>query len=147
MPWTNSYGQQLHPPQTPYIGADGKLTMSGRYQLLALWTRTGKGTGIVPQVGAGLAAGGDRASNAVLITNDQNQFTTVNPGQGCMLPALKPGQDVQVINDGAHSLNCYPQEQAIDALASGDPYVLAAGEIRVFQGLTVAGIKSYQLPT
>jgi hypothetical protein len=143
MPWTNSYGHPLHPPETPFTEHGGKLTMNGRYFNLAMFTRTGRGTGIVNQVGNGLKASGTHTGNAAMLTNDWNQFTDVAAGSGCNLPTLKPGQDVQVVNNGANDLNCYPVGQLIDALDLNAPYVLAPGKMRTFQCITTGALVSW----
>lgn len=105
------------------------------YLLLQLWNRTGQGTGIVPVVDAGLVASGTTLADALSLVADWNSFGTVAAGTGCKILPLKPGNDIQVFNAGANSISIYPPTGAdqIDALGAGQPFVLAAGKLRVFE--------------
>lgn len=140
MPWTNAQQQSMLPPQTPMTDRAGRHTKDARFWHLAIWKRTGGGTGIVPQVSPNLTATGTKASDALALLHDWNIFATVPAGSGAHLPILSLGQDVQVFNsDPANALLLYPGTQAIDALGVGVPYSLPAGKTRTFQA-TAMGV-------
>lgn len=113
----------------------GRLTQDARNLLLALWNRTGRGTGIVPIVSDPLTAAGASISDALQLTDDWNYFATVDSGTGCQILPLKPGNDIQVFNGGANLLLVYPPASTdqIDALGAGNAYSLAAGQLRIFE--------------
>lgn len=122
--------QQLFDPKT------GELTQSGRYFFLALWNRTGKGTGIVPEVSPLLVATGATLATALQISFDWNYVGAVPAGSGLVAPpAMAPGQSFEVFNAGANNLNVYPPNVGIqiDALGFGAPYVLAPATLREFE--------------
>ena len=119
----------------------GRLTARGQSFLLALYNRTGAGTGIVPQVTSStalLVATGSSITDALGLITDWNNFGTVAGGTGCIISALldlQPGNDIQVFNGGSNNLNVYPPTAAdqIDALGAGRPFVLAPGKLRIFE--------------
>ncbi len=139
MPWTNAKQQSMLPPQTPMTDTAGRHTKDARFWHLAIWNRTGGGTGIVPQVGAALAAAGDRFSNAVETLHDWNVVSTVPVGSGMKLPVLQPGQDVQYFNQSLNDLLIYPGDQSIDGLGPGVAYLIPAGKKRMFEA-TASGV-------
>lgn len=117
----------------------GSLTKVGRYLLLALWNRTGQGTGIVPKVSDPLTATGAAIGDALGLTTDWNFVATVPVGTGVQIMALKPGNDIEVYNAGANNLNVYPPVAfSIDALAVNQAYVLTPGKLRIFQCWTLS---------
>jgi hypothetical protein len=133
MPWTNSAKQSMLPAQTLMTDTHGRHTKDARFFSLAMFRRTGGGTGIVPQVSPSLAATGTPADNEQALLHDWNVFDTVAAGAARKLPVLLPGQDVQVFNNGANAITLNPQGQAIDGGAVNAPYVLAPGKTRIFQ--------------
>lgn len=120
---------QFIDPQT------GVLTKTGQYLFLQLWNRTGQGTGIIPLVSDPLTATGATIADALQLVKDWNFFGTVVAGSGCQILPLKPGNDIQVFNGGAHAINIYPPDTAskIDALGPAAAYSLAPGKLRVFE--------------
>lgn len=141
-----AFNQDFPQPPTPIIDpATGALTRDGRYLLLALWNRTGKGTGIVPVVSPALVATGASIADALQLTNDWNNLGTVAAGAGCQILPLKPGNDIQVYNGGANPLAIYPPSalDQIDALGAGAPYSLAAGKLRIFECWAITPVQLY----
>lgn len=123
----------------PFVNTDGALTVDASRFLLALFNRTGMGNGIVPVVSDLLIAAGMTAADALQLTADWNLVATVAAGSGVQILLLKPGNDIEVYNSGANNLKIYPPTGLqIDALGVDQPYVLAAGKLRIFQcwGLT-----------
>lgn len=123
----------------PFVDKAGALTVDASRFLLALFNRTGMGTGIVPVVSDVLVATGTTAADALGLINDWNLVGTTAAGSGVKILPLKPGNDIQVFNAGANSLKVYPPSGfQIDALGVDQPYVLAAGKLRIFEcwGLT-----------
>jgi hypothetical protein len=116
--------------------------------LNALFQRTGGGTGIVPSVSPPLTATGTTIANALQLTADWNNVTTVGTGTGVAIASglnLQPGNDIWVFNSGANNLNVYPPSPQIiiDALGAGAPYVLVPGKLRCFQCWTAVEFNSY----
>jgi hypothetical protein len=119
----------------------------GRAFMQAMHQRTGGGTGIVPQVTPQtslLKATGTGMNDALGLTQDWNHVGTVPAGTGVQIApelALQAGNDIWVFNNGANNLNVFPPDgqTQIDALAVGDPFVLAPGKSRCFQCLATSG--------
>lgn len=139
----NPYPQEMPPAQTALVdSSSGAATKDGRYLWLALWSRTGEGDG-VPRVAPNLVV---VAGSMFNIVADWNEFITVPPGGGCLLPPLKVGTDCIIWNDDANSIDVNPQpNQQIDALGLGARYPLAAGKMQWFRCITPTLIKSMQL--
>jgi len=120
----------------------GLLTVDGKYLLLALWNRTGKGSGIVPIVSPPLTATGNSQATALGLVADWNDVETVLAGSGVVMPTLKPGNDIVVFNGSATALNVYPfSGAAIDAFAVNAPFVLPAGKLRCWQCWGIAQMR------
>lgn len=135
-----SFLQNLDPRNPLVDPATGIPTTNyGRAFLLALWNRTGGGTGIVPRVtdilnDGTLTAAGVGQADAFGVTDDWNWFGTVAAGSGAIILPLKPGNDIQFFNGGANPLNVYPPVgYQIDALGVNAPFVLAQSKLRVFE--------------
>lgn len=126
-------------PRNPIVDPQTGIptTDYGQSLLLALWNRTGSGTGIVPKVtdpAALLVAAGNSQITAFAVTQDWNWFGTVPVGSGALILPLKPGNDIQFFNGGANPLNVYPPlGYQIDALGLNQPFSLVAGKLRVFE--------------
>ena len=69
------------------------------------------------------------AGGQALATNlgaDNNRFTTVPAGGGCIIPPLNPGDNIIVINAGANALALYPPPGAqLNALGVNAAYSIA----------------------
>jgi len=112
----------------------GILTVDGDYLLLALWNRTGLGSGIVPVVSPPLTATGSSQSDALGLIADWNDVETVPASSGVIMPPMSPGNDITVFNGSGTTLNVYPFLGAkIDTGAVNAPFPLIAGERRCFQ--------------
>lgn len=122
----------------------GALTVDANRFLLALFNRTGMGTGIVPKVSDPLVAAGVAAADALELVADWNLVGTTGAGSGVRILALKPGNDIQVFNAGVHALNVYPTNNfQIDALGVNQPYVLGPGKLRIFECWTLSQFYSF----
>lgn len=138
-------------PRNPLVDPQTGIptTNYGRALLLALWNRTGAGTGIVPKVtdvlnDGTLTATGATQADAFAVSADWNWFGTVPAGTGALILPLKPGNDIQFYNGGANSLKVYPPVGSqIDALAVNAPFVLAAGKLRVFECWSMTQLFSF----
>lgn len=84
-------------------------------------------TAQVGTVQNGLAATGTTQGNAFPVPADVNRFTTVGAGSGCILPAMNPGDELQIINgQGTNALLVYPPVGAIiNALSANTAYSIA----------------------
>lgn len=136
-------------PTAALVDKNGVPTTNyGRGFLLALFNRTGAGTGIVPAVSPPLAATGSTIADALQLTADWNNVQTVGAGTGVAIASalnLQPGNDIWVFNGGVNNLDVYPPDAVtiIDALAAGDAFVLAPGKLRCFQCWSAAQFHSY----
>lgn len=127
-PYQYRQSAKLTDPKTGIPSSDGVDL------ILALYNRTGQGNGIIPSVSDPLVAAGTTQATALGLAKDWNYVATVAAGSGVIILPLKPGNDIQVYNAGAHNLNVYPPVGSqIDALAVNAPFVLGAGKLRIFQ--------------
>lgn len=77
-------------------------------------------------VANGLTALGTTQANALALPADLNYFTTVGAGTGTVLPAMNPGDSVNLYNKGASALLVYPPVGAvINALGANAGYSVA----------------------
>jgi hypothetical protein len=73
-----------------------------------------------------LTATGSTQATALSIPADVNRFTTVAASTGAILPAMNPGDEVQIINAGANALLVYPPVGGtINALGANAGYSVA----------------------
>lgn len=137
MGWTGAKPYQYQPTQQLVSPQSGVPVRGGVDFLLALYNRTGAGTGSPNQVTqAPVAAAGGTLSTATLLTADWNEVNATANNQGVQIPAaMVPGTDIVVLNTSAHTVKVYPfnAESQIDALGDGAPYSLAAGDKQTFQ--------------
>jgi hypothetical protein len=83
-------------------------------------------TAIQGTVANGLTAAGTTQANALALPADVNYFTTVGAGTGTVLPAMNPGDSVNIYNKGANALLVYPPPGAIiNALGANAGYSVA----------------------
>lgn len=128
-----SFVQNFFGPD-PFTKPNGTLTVNASKFLLQLWNRTGGGTGIVPKVSDNLISSGASIADALMLIADWNYIGTAAAGSGVQILPLKPGNDIWVLNKGAHTVNVYPPDGIeIDALGAGSPYALAQNKLRCFQ--------------
>lgn len=74
-----------------------------------------------------LTATGSTQGTALALGADLNRFTTVAASTGAILPAMNPGDNMQVFNGGANALLVYPPVGGtINALAANAGYSVAA---------------------
>ena len=128
------------------VDQNGVPFQDGRDLLLALFNRTGAGTGIIPKVSpVPLIATGSTIADALGLVTDWNLIGIVAAGTGVAIPPLKPGNDIEVFNGGANALKVYPFSSTaqIDALGNGAAFSLAPGKLRIFQCWTLSLLISY----
>jgi hypothetical protein len=83
-------------------------------------------TAIQGTVANGLTALGTTQANALALPADVNYFTTVGAGTGTVLPAMNPGDSVNLYNKGAAALLVYPPPGAvINSLGANAGYSVA----------------------
>jgi hypothetical protein len=126
-------GSQLFPaqftPRTPLVDPEtGQPNQTyGWAFFLALFNRTGGGTGVPLTVGQSLVAGG----TPLALTNDFNEV--LSGAGGVSLFALKPGQFQVVFNGTGAAINVFPALKGeINALGANAAFSLAAGATQMF---------------
>lgn len=73
-----------------------------------------------------LTATGTTQATALALPADVNRFTTVGANSGTILPAMNPGDQVEIFNGGANALSVYPPVGgAINAVAANSAYSVA----------------------
>lgn len=83
-------------------------------------------TAIQGTVANGLTALGTTQANALALPADVNYFTTVAASTGTVLPAMNPGDSVNIYNKGAAALLVYPPVGAvINSLGANAGYSVA----------------------
>jgi hypothetical protein len=97
------------PSNTPIIDDKGAMSIPGMAFFRALFNRTGQNNGSLYSSSNTLSATGTTQADALVLTSDWNNVTTVVAGTGVLLPALTAGQTVWIFNnDPAQALNVYP---------------------------------------
>lgn len=101
--------------------------MALQQRLVVAGTAAPQAQAIQGTVGNGLTALGTTQANALALPADVNYFTTVAAGTGTVLPAMNPGDSVNVYNKGANALLVYPPVGAvINGLGANAGYSVAA---------------------
>lgn len=73
-----------------------------------------------------LTALGNSQGTALALPADINRFTTVAASTGTIIPAMNPGDYVEIYNGGANALAVYPPTGgAINAVATNGAYSVA----------------------
>lgn len=100
-------GQNLPPPQTPFVN-QGSLTISNdgyQFLLSLLLAAANAANSVAP----GLTATGTTQANALQLSADWNEVTAVPFGAGVLLEALGIGEKQKVFNaDPNNALAVYP---------------------------------------
>jgi hypothetical protein len=97
-------------------------------------------------VATALTATGTAQADALQLTAEWNELTTVAANTGVVLFDFGAGLESTVWNAGANSLKVYPPVgSTIDGGAANDPYVLAAGKAQVFYQLDATSFRTLQL--
>lgn len=92
---------------------------------------------LLMSIGTGLTATGATRVDALPIVDNQNEFTTVAAGTGCILPANVASANITIWNEGANTLNVYPVTgNQIDALGVNNPDTIAAGTSKRYAAMT-----------
>lgn len=82
--------------------------MALQQRLVVAGTAAPQAAAIQGTVGNPLTALGTTQGNALQLPADVNYFTTVAAGTGTVLPAMNPGDSVNIYNKGANALLVYP---------------------------------------
>ena len=110
------------PSNTSIIDEKGAMSIPGMAFFRALWNRTGQNNGTVYTPANTLTATGTIQTDALALTADWNNVTSVPASSGVLLPALTQGQMVWVFNnDPANNLNVYPPSGASITYQSVNP--------------------------
>lgn len=81
---------------------------------------------IAGTVANSLTATGSTQATALALPADVNRFTTAAASTGTILPAMNPGDQVEIFNGGANALSVYPPVGgAINAVAANGAYSVA----------------------
>ena len=101
------------PSNTPIVDDKGAMSIPGMAFFRALFNRTGQNNGSIYTPANTLSSTGTTQADALVLTADWNNVTTVSSGTGVILPTLTAGQMVWVFNnDLANNLNVYPPSGA-----------------------------------
>lgn len=135
-------GQNLPPPQTPFVLPSGVLSNDG-YQFLLDLISNALQMQVTASVATGLVATGTNQATALLLTNNWNEVDTVATGSGVLLASLNMGQQQLVSNNSGSALAVYPPPgMQIDSLAVNQAYSLAAGTRVSFDYFSTVQIRS-----
>ncbi len=92
----------------------------------------------------GISAAGSTQGTATVLNSSFNEVTTVTSGQGVKLPSPESGEMVIVANQGANSLNIYPDSgHSINNLSANTAQSLSVDTRKIFFALT--GSRWYSL--
>lgn len=94
-----------------------------------------------------LTALGTIQGNAFVIGADISRFTTVAAGTGAILPAMNPGDSVDIVNAGANALLVYPPVGGkVNGLGTNAGYSVATAtpyaQVRCIDALTYVASQS-----
>lgn len=135
-------GQNLPPPQEPFVNVNLTLSDSGYQFQLSLLNKASSAK-VTATVDQGLAATGVNQATALQLSAEWNEVDTVPAGSGVLLSAYQPGQSQTVFNLGAHALLVYPPPGLqIDALGVNAAYSLAVGLRITFDFMSETQIRS-----
>jgi hypothetical protein len=125
---------------TPIINQQNGQPTSTFYKwMLAVFNRTGSGTGIVPLAKIGLVASGSSQKDALGLTADWNRIDS--GAGGVAMPSMQPGNDISVLNNTGSAINVYPFTGAmINGGGADAPYSLAPGDLALFEVWTTTQI-------
>ena len=100
--------------------------MAVQQRTLAAGTPATQAAALAGTVANALTAAGNSQATALALPADINRFTTVAASTGTILPAMNPGDYVEIFNGGANALAVYPPVGgAINAIAANSPYNVA----------------------
>jgi hypothetical protein len=125
-------GNNLPPPQTPFVDALLNLSYDGYQYLLSLLNIASQAIPTAT-VDNSLTATGATQATALLLTKQWNVLSNVVSGTGVLLSNMQPGQTQTVFNDTDNQLLVYPPPgRAIDQLQFNIAYGLNARMMQVF---------------
>ncbi len=129
-------GQNLPPPQSPFVDPKTGILSYDGYQFLLDLLSNALSAGITSSVGTGIAAAGVNQATATLLTNDWNEVTS-GTGGGVLLSSLQAGQNQVVFNNSGGSISVYPPPGGtINALLVNQAFVLSSGTRATFDFFT-----------
>jgi hypothetical protein len=95
------------------------------------------GGSVLRSVQTGISAAGTTQGGATLISKDISVVSTVASGSGVILPTIKVGMTLIVMNKGANALNVYPASGgAINALATNAAFSIPVSAKLMFVATT-----------
>lgn len=125
---------------------DGRFTREWLYLFLALFKRTGSGTGAPGSVTTAIDAAGTTQATAQEIASDYNEVLTASAGTGVrMFPTIQPGYSQAVYNGTGSSINVYPPVGFYMDASLNTAYSLANGKTQVFTCYSQTQIRSFQI--
>lgn len=134
----------LPTPQTAIADDSGRLQDTWYKVFVALFGRTGQGTGVQLKVGNDLVATGAGQADALQLLNDLNEVLGGATG-GVLLTVTIQGQWQQVFNGSGGNINVYPTaDLQIDALGANAPYILANGKTQNFTLYNMTTFRTFQ---
>jgi len=135
-------GQNLPPPQSPFVDPKTGILSYDGYQFLLNLISNALSAGITSSVGSGIVAAGVNQATATLLTNDWNEVDS-GTGGGVLLASLQSGQSQLVFNNTGGSISVYPPPGSnIDALLTNQAFVLGAGVRTTFDFFSSTQIRS-----
>lgn len=143
------FAQLLFGQRDPIVDDTGALTSTAWRVVLALWNRTGQGSGVPMQVDNPVSAAGGTQATATPLTLDWSEVTVVPAGAGVVMANLKIGQQQIVFNSGgAGNLLVYPFANPaspihIDALAANAGYTLPNNQLQVFMQWSLTQVRTF----
>ena len=124
-------GQNLPPPQSPFVDPKTGVLSNDGYQFLLDIISNALQMQVTASVASGLAATGTNQATALLLSSDWNEIDDSTTGTGVLLASLQPGQQQLVFNNSAGPIDVFPPPgMQIDTMSLNSPYVLSPG-IRV----------------
>lgn len=142
------FAQLLPSQRDPVVDQSGAFTNAFWRVILALWNRSGQGTGVPMQVDNPVTAAGAAQATATPLTLDWTEVTTAAAGTGVVMADLKVGQQQIVFNSSGNALLVYPFANAaapihIDALADNAGYTLADNQLQVFMLWSLTRVRTF----
>lgn len=108
--------------------------MARKQQVMGAGNSAAAANAIVGTVASGLTATGSSQADALAISAEVNEYTTVAASTGAILPAnCNTGDSIFVYSIGAQTLTVYPPVgETINAIAAGSGFSVATAKTAIF---------------
>ncbi len=107
------------------------------YDVIKMIASTGRAA--FKSIATGISAAGSTQATATAITKTFNEVTTVSANQGVRLPTPEAGEILMVANQGANTLNVYPDTgHTINSLAADAALSVATDTRKLFFAVTTS---------